>query len=133
MQKAIAVAATVLMAACAAPAQQSAVQEPAPQAQAAFNPVGSYTMTSEVQGMSIPGTLHIRRGEQGLTGTMSTQIAGELPLTRVTFEGRRGELRAATPQGDFIMRIEFTDNDRFHGGWELAGGIAGTASGQRRP
>jgi len=129
-----AMAVGVVLAACAAPAQQAAVQEPAPQAQPALEPVGSYTVAMEFQGTPIPGVLHIRRGEQGgLTGSMVTELGGELPLTRVAFEGRRAEIRAATPQGDLIMRLEFIDNDRFQGGWELAGGIAGSASGQRRP
>ncbi|HSJ25693.1 MAG TPA: hypothetical protein VK929_13545 [Longimicrobiales bacterium] len=116
--------------ACAAPAQQA---EPAPQpAQQAFDPSGTYDFTTDVQGTAVRGIMVIRRGDQGYTGSLTTDVTGELPFNRILFEGRRGELRAATPQGDMVMRIEFLDEDRFQGGWEVAGGMSGGATGTRR-
>jgi hypothetical protein len=117
-------------AACAAPVQRVEVQ-PA-QTPAAFDPVGVYDMVTAFQGTSIPGVLVIQRRDAGLGGSLTTELSGELPLSRVAFEGRRGELRAPTPQGDMIMRIEFIDDDRFQGGWELVGTASGGVSGQRR-
>jgi hypothetical protein len=129
---AIAVTAAAL-AACAAPVEQVSVTPvPQPQAQTAFDPVGTYDFTTEFQGASIRGVLYIRRGEQGLTGTMATELTGDLPLSRVAFEGRRGEFRASTDQGELIMRMDFQDDDRFTGGWELSAGLSGGVSGQRR-
>jgi hypothetical protein len=127
------VVATVAVTACAAPVQQAPVTPPPQQqAQPAFDPVGSYDFTTDFQGTAVRGALHIRRTEQGLAGTLVTDMTGDLPFTRVAFDGRRGELRAPTEQGDLVMRIEFQDNDRFTGGWELAGGLSGSASGTRR-
>jgi hypothetical protein len=125
--------AAAALAACAAPVQQVPVTAaPQQQAQPAFDPVGTFDFTTTVDGTSVRGVITIRRGEQGLTGSLATELTGDLPFSRVAFDGRRGELRAPTEQGDLIMRIEFQDNDRFTGGWELAGGLAGAASGTRR-
>jgi hypothetical protein len=127
----------VLTAACAAPVQQVPVvapptPTPVPAAAAAFDPVGVYDFTTEVQGTTVPGVLTIRRGEQGLAGTLATDLTGELPLQQITIEGRRGEMRASTQEGGMIMRIEFVE-DRIRGGWELDSGMSGSVTGQRRP
>jgi hypothetical protein len=134
-------AVATMVSACAAPAQQAAVQPPQPAvtqppaqqpAQPAWDPAGIYDFTTEVQGMAIRGVLTLRRGEQGLTGTVSTEVGGELPLSRVVMDGRRAEIRAATPQGDMVMRVEWVEDDRMAGGWDLGGMVSGTMAGQRR-
>jgi hypothetical protein len=129
----------VVTAACAAPVQQVPVvppptPTPVPAAAAAadFDPVGVYDFTTEVQGTTVPGVLTIRRGDQGLAGTLATDVTGELPLQQITIEGRRGEMRASTQEGGMIMRIEFVE-DRIRGGWELPSGMSGSVTGQRRP
>jgi hypothetical protein len=128
----------VVSAACAAPVQQVPVvpppaPTPVPAAAAEFDPVGVYDFTTEVQGTTVPGVLTIRRGDQGLAGTLSTDLTGELPLQQVAIEGRRGEMRASTQEGGMIMRIEFVDDGRIRGGWELVSGMSGSVIGQRRP
>jgi hypothetical protein len=112
------------LAACAAPVQQ--------QAPPAFDPVGTYDFATDVQGTTIQGVLTIRRTEQGLVGAIGTELTGELPFNRITLEGRRADMRAATPDGDLLMRVDFLEDGRITGGWELAGGVSGTVSGQRR-
>jgi hypothetical protein len=117
--------------ACAAPAaRQAPVQQVQPQP--AFDPAGTYDFTAEFQGQTVPGTLHLRRSEQGLAGSLVTGMSGELPFSSIAMDGRRAELRAATPQGDLIMRLEWVDDDVIRVGWELAGVAAGSASGRRR-
>jgi hypothetical protein len=121
------------LAACAAQ-QPVPSPEPAPQAAqpAEFDPVGTYDFTTDVEGTSVRGVLSIRRGEQGLSATISTDVTGEIAIQRVTMEGRRAELRGSTMEGDLLMRIEFIE-DRLTGGWELSSGLSGSLVGTRRP
>lgn len=124
-----------LLAACAAPVQQvPVVPGPEPQQAApAFDPVGVYDFTTDVQGTSIRGVLTIRRVEDGLAGTIATDVTGEIPLQQVTVEGRRAELRASTGEGHMLMRVDFLEEGRLSGGWELSSGLSGAVTGRRRP
>lgn len=141
MKSIVTIALIIGSAACAAPAQQVPVQatpEPQPQVQPqpapqAFDPVGIYDFTTEVQGTAVRGVLTLRRGDQGLTGSISSDVTGELPLQQVTMDGRRAELRSTTDEGALVMRVEFLEDDRITGGWELSGGLSGSVAGQRRP
>jgi hypothetical protein len=123
MKQFLAGAALVALAACAAPMQQAAP---------VFDPVGVYDFTTEVQGTIVRGVLTLRRTDQGLTGTIATEMTGEMRLTHVAIEGRRGEMRAATDQGDMVMQIEFGEDHRIIGGWQLSSGLSGSVAGQRR-
>jgi hypothetical protein len=123
MKQFLAGAALMSLAACAAPMQQAAP---------VFDPVGVYDFTTEVQGNTVRGVLTLRRSDQGLTGTISTDMTGEIRLTHVAIEGRRGEMRAATDEGDMIMQIEFAEDYRIIGGWQLTSGLSGSVAGQRR-
>lgn len=116
---------------CAAPVQEGPVpQTPAPSA--AFDPAGIYDFTTDVQGTQVGGTLTLRRtAEGGYTGTIWSDMTGDLPVQEVILEGRRARLRAATPEGDLVLNVEFLD-DRVAGNWELATGLAGAVAGRRR-
>lgn len=136
--KALAISSLLItMAGCAAPVQQVPVQgpppQPAQQPAAAFDPVGIYDFTTEVQGSTVRGVLILRRGDEGLTGTISSDVTGVMTIQQITMDGRRAELRSTTPEGGLIMRIEFIGEDRITGGWELSIGLTGPVSGQRRP
>lgn len=116
--------------ACAAPVQQAEpASQPAPER---FDPAGTYDFTTTVQGTTVRGVLTITRVDQGFTGNLTTDVTGYLPFGSITFEGRHGVMRATTPQGEMVMRIEFVDENRFQGGWELTDGISGGATGTRR-
>jgi hypothetical protein len=128
MLRAITVVAALGLAACS-----SAVQ-PAPARPAPFDPVGLYDFQSEVQGMAVPGTISFTRGTQGqLIATISTDLTGALVVPNVTLEGRRAEMRAEIPDGSMYMVIEFGEQNRITGGWELSTGLSGSVVGQRRP
>jgi hypothetical protein len=113
------------LSACAAPMQQ--VETPA------FDPVGSYDFTTQIQGSTVRGVLTLRRSEHGLTGSISTDVTGELLLTHVALEGRRAELRAATDEGGMVMHLEFGEDNTIVGGWQVDSGLSGSVTGQRRP
>jgi hypothetical protein len=132
----------LFLAACATPVQQVPVQAPTPTpapaeqqapAPAALDPVGVYDFTTQVEGTSLAGVLTIRRTEEGrLTGSLSTDMTGEMPLQSVTMEGRRALLRASIPDGELYMQVDFLEDNRIAGGWELSTGPSGAVTGQRR-
>jgi hypothetical protein len=136
----------LFLAACATPVQQVPVQAPAPTpaptpapaeqqapAPAALDPVGVYDFTTDVEGTRMAGVLMIRRTEEGrLTGSISTDMTGEMPLQSVTMEGRRALLRASIPDGELYIQVDFLEDNRIAGGWELSTGPSGAMTGQRR-
>jgi hypothetical protein len=129
--RAVLIAALVAGSACAS--QQ--VQSPAPvqPAQVAFDPAGTWDFTTDVQGSSVRGVMVIRRNDQGaLVGSITTDVTGEIPLQQITLEGRRAEARSTLPDGTLVMRMEFLEDDRLTGGWELSTGMSGAVTGQRR-
>jgi hypothetical protein len=128
MLRAITVLAALGLAACS-----SAVQ-PAPAGPAPFDPVGLYDFRTEVQGITIPGTISFARGTEGqLTATVATDMTGSMVVPNVVLEGRRAELRAETSDGSMFMVVEFGEENRITGGWELSTGLSGSMAGQRRP
>ncbi|HSJ06188.1 MAG TPA: hypothetical protein VK936_05760 [Longimicrobiales bacterium] len=117
--------------ACAAPVHEAPVQQ-APAPRAAFDPAGIYDFTTDVQGTQVGGTLTLSRtAEGGFTGTIWSDMTGDLPLQHVDVEGRRARLRAATPEGELVMDVEF-EEDRMAGNWELATGLTGAVAGRKR-
>lgn len=127
-------AAAAVFAGCArAAVEETRTPVPAQPAQVAFDPVGTYDFTTDVQGTSIRGVLTIRRNDQGsLVGALATDVTGEVPLQTITLEGRRAEARSNLPDGQLVMRMEFHEDDRLTGGWELSTGMSGSVAGQRR-
>jgi hypothetical protein len=124
MKVVLAGAMILALGACAAPMQQT--QAPA------FDPAGSYDFTTQIQGSTVRGVLTLRRTDQGLTGSIVTDVTGELLLTHVALEGRRAELRAATDEGGMIMHIDFAEDNTIVGGWQVDSGLSGSLTGQRR-
>jgi hypothetical protein len=134
----------LFLTACATPVQQVPVQGPAPTpaptpapaqapAPAALDPVGVYDFTTDVEGTRMAGVLTIRRTDEGrLTGSLSTDMTGEMPLQSVAMEGRRALLRASIPDGDLYIQVNFLEDNRIEGGWELSTGPSGAMTGQRR-
>jgi hypothetical protein len=114
----------------AAPVAAPAAEQQQPDS---FDPVGIYDFSTEVQGTPITGALTLRRDEEGrLVGRISTDMTGEMPLHSIALEGRRAIMRASTPDGELYMQVDFLEDDRITGGWELSTGMAGSMTGQRR-
>jgi hypothetical protein len=120
-------AAMVAVSACAAPMAQP---EPAPPP--AFDPVGVYDFTTQVEGSAVTGTLDLRRNAQGvLSAQISTQVTGTMTAT-ATLDGRKVEMRASTEQGDLAMQFTVAEDNTIAGSWSLASGMSGTLTGARR-
>jgi hypothetical protein len=79
------------------------------------------------------GTLVLRDTPQGLAGSFSTPLSGELPFDGISVEGRTMRLRAVMPDGDLQMSLAFDENYRITGQWSLSMGVSGPISGARRP
>ena len=135
-------AATLLLAACATapkPETTPAPQPAAPPAQAAtgtastgaFDPVGSYTFSANLEGQSIGGTMSITRGTDGTLGGEVTSNQGVVRLRSVTLEGRKmtayGTLESG-PEVGFVLNFE---GEGFSGTFNVQG-TGGTISGTRR-
>ena len=125
--KALLMAAMVVVSACAAPMAQP---EPAPPP--AFDPVGVYDFTTQVEGSAVRGTLDLRRNAQGvLSAQITTDVTGTMTASAVLTD-RKVEMRAATEQGDLTMQFTVAADDTIAGSWSLATGMSGTLTGARR-
>lgn len=122
----------VLVGACASAGRTADEPAPAP-AVVAFDPVGVYDFSTTVEGQAVSGVVTIRRGDQGLTGVMTTPLTGELPLSRIAVDGRRVTFSTATGEGAISMQMTVGEDDRITGSWSANGGaMTGTVTGRRR-
>jgi len=122
----------VLLAACATPAAQAEPEAPRPAQAPAFDPVGTWDITTVIEGSEVAGTVFFRRGTDGvLSAEISTPMTGAFNAS-ATLEGRRATLRSATPQGNLSMNITFDEQDGLSGNWSLDSGMGGTVTGRRR-
>lgn len=127
MRAVLALAATVVMAACAPAA------EPVPPAPPPFDPVGTYDFSTQVEGTPIAGSMVVHRDAQGaLVARITTPITGEFAAS-VTVEGRRLALRGNAGDGVIAMTMTVADDDTVTGTWSVDTGESGTFTGKRRP
>lgn len=104
-----------------------------PQGPPPFDPVGTYDFTTDFQGTALNGTITLRRNPDGtLGGTISSQAGGDVAIGSVTENGRRLDLRTSVQNQELVMSLEFSDNDRFAGGWSIGQMASGSLSGTRR-
>lgn len=120
----------------AAPSPASAPSRPAasavvaaPTKPAAVNPVGSFEFNTEVNGSPMKGNLRIAGTPGRYTGSMTSDITPELPITSIAVDGQAMKLVMDTPNGAATINIAFT-GDNFTGNWEL-GGASGPLTGKR--
>jgi hypothetical protein len=119
--KALLAGLTLMLAGCSAAVQQAPV----------FDPVGVYDFTTDVQGTPVSGTITLRRTDTGYSGTVSSDMTGDMPAS-ATVTGRRAELRANTEQGPLTLSFDVAEDDTIAGSWQIAGGPTGTFAGRRR-
>jgi len=135
----LAASGALLLAACAtAPRSEP---EPAPQPQpaaattaaaTAFDPVGTYSFSVDMQGNAINGTMTITRATDGRIGGDMTSDQGTLTFSSVVIEGKKvtaSGLLQNGPELTFVM--EFAGDD-FSGTFSAQGTTAGTISGTRK-
>lgn len=113
----------MLVAGCAS----SPEVEPAPAA--ALDPVGTYSLSTTIQGMAVDGQMRITGTPGSYDGSAYTDTTGEIPFTRVTVDGNRVSITADSPEGPLEIRLVF-DGDAFTGSWEM-GTDGGSIRGQR--
>ena len=120
--------------ACASPgAMPASAPAPAvvtaPGRPAAVNPVGSFEFTTEVNGSPMKGSLRIAGAPGAYSGTMTSDITPELPITSLSVDGQKMKIVMDTPNGAATINLLFM-GDNFSGNWEL-GGAGGPLVGKR--
>ena len=101
----------------------------APAKPAAVNPVGAFEFNTEVNGSPMKGNLRIAGTPGNYSGSMTSDITPELPITSIVVDGQTMKLAMDTPNGAATIIIAFT-GDTFSGNWEL-GGASGPLTGKR--
>lgn len=119
---------SALVAGCAT-APRDAPGDPTAAATAELDPVGTYALSTTVQGMAVDGQLRITgtRGDWG--GSLYSDATGELSISSVRVEGQELHLTSNTPDGIVEIRMVFS-GDTFTGDWSL--GAEGAAIRGRR-
>jgi nucleoid-associated protein YgaU len=105
------------------------VPAPAPATPAAMNPVGAYSVATEVNGGPVTGTLTIAGGPGAYTGKFVSDAFPEMPVSNVVVKGQVMNLAVESPQGSALMTLTFKGAD-FSGQWEL-GGQTGPITGKK--
>ena len=96
-----------------------------------FNPVGTFSFTTFVDGLPISGTLAITEGEDGYEGQILTDVAPPMPVTSVAVDGQTFTIEAAGPAGSLVIEVTATGDD-LAGTWRMgvqSGAITGRRSG----
>ena len=112
----------------AAPPAASSVM---PASQPAFEPVGTFNFSADVQGTASRGTIVVERSQDGrLTGNV-TSDRRSAPLNTVDVDGRTMRLTMTLPTGPDVTFVMNFDGDSFTGTWS-AQGASGSLSGARK-
>ncbi len=97
----------------------------------AFNPVGNYTFSVDLQGQAINGLMAITRTADGTLGGEMSSDAYSLTFTSVMLEGRKMTATGVLQNGPALtFYLEFT-GDVFTGSFS-GEGASGTISGTRK-
>lgn len=137
----------VLLAACATSGSQRPPAEPASAAvpsapatpatsstratTAAFNPVGTYDFTTDVNGDAVAGTIEISKSSAGaLTGSLNAAGMPPSTVSSVTVNGQTMTLVADVGGQAITMTVTMNGN-AFTGNWTGAGG-SGAIKGTKR-
>lgn len=98
---------------------------------AAFDPVGTYDFTANMQGQAIRGTMVLTRGPDGRLGGEVNSDQGLVIFTSITLEGRKMTAAGAVQNGPAVsFEVQFT-GDEFAGNFWVQE-TTGTISGVRR-
>lgn len=97
----------------------------------ALNPVGTWSVTSEINGQPVRGTMTIRDGNPAYVGVISVEGQGDFPITSGKVDQQTFSFVFDTPNGAGTAKLTFSGGE-FVGMWELAG-QSGPLSGKRAP
>ena len=116
------------------PQTQPAMATPAAAAaptSGAFDPVGNYTFSVNIQNNTVPGSMVITRTPDGALGGHMSSDQGSLTFNSISVEGRTVTATGVLDGGPAItFRMEFTGDD-FAGSLNMQGS-EGTIHGTRR-
>jgi hypothetical protein len=115
--------------AAAPPVAAAPAPAPVPAPPAAMNPVGAYSVATEVNGGPVTGTLTIAGAPGAYTGKFVSDAFPEMPVSNVVVKGQMLNLAVESPQGSALMTLTFKGAD-FSGQWEL-GGQTGPITGKK--
>ncbi len=122
MRMKVGVLATLFLAGCASAGGRDAVPTD-------VDPVGSYTLTTTIQGTQVNGQMRIQGEPGAYSGAVYTGFTGEIPIRSVSVDGNQVFIMADTPDGPVDVQITF-DGDTFTGTWML-GPERGPIQGRR--
>lgn len=108
----------VLVAACA-----SGPSGPPP-----FDPVGTYSYSANLEGMTISGTMTIDGSEGAYTGMLQSDM-GNVPINSVMVVGQAVTIEGSGPDGPLTLEFVVTDG-AFTGTWAM-GGMGGSFMGSK--
>lgn len=123
--------AVMALASCASSGGSPPAEPPAP---APFDPVGTYTFATTVEGAAVAGELIIRGEPGNYTGLINPTSGPITPLEiyAATVEGQQVTAFADAGGDDVILVLNFTDEGRYTGTWTL-GFDSGEIAGERVP
>jgi hypothetical protein len=94
---------------------------------------GVYEFRAETEGMpALTGAITVRRGNDGYTGAITTEVFPPIPLVSVSEQDGLVTLVGRTDEGEVTFRIRFSGAS-FTGEWNTSDGLGGRATGTRRP
>ena len=91
----------------------SAQSDPPP-----FDPVGTFTFTTLVDGLPVSGSLTITEGDEGYEGVITSDVGPPIPITSVTVDGQKGTMQALGPGGPLVIEFTATE-DGLTGTWTM--------------
>lgn len=118
-----------LAAGCASTPQAPASTSAEAAASTALDPAGSYVLSTTVQGMAVDGQMRIDGSPGAWSGSIYTDVTGELPLSSIQVQGQELHVTAYTADGTLTARLIFS-GDEFTGDWSL-GAEAGSLRGRK--
>ena len=108
--------ATGFLAATAVAACATAPAGPPP-----FDPVGSYTYAAGVNEQILPGTMTIQRGDDGYTGSVTSDAFPPLAILSVEVEDQTVTIEVAGPEGRLLI-VGTVSGDTIEGTWAMGEG-----------
>ena len=93
-----------------------------------FDPVGTYSYSAGMEGMTMSGTMAIEGTEGAYTGSLQSEM-GAVPITSVVVMGQAVTIEGSGPQGPLTLEFVVTDG-AFTGTWAM-GGMGGAFTGSK--
>lgn len=94
-----------------------------------FDPVGSYSFSADVDGMTMAGTMTIEGAEGAYSGSLQSDMFPPVPINSVMVAGQAVTIEASGPQGPLTLELTVTEG-ALAGTWTM-GGMTGSFMGSK--